>query len=335
MRVLSFRNALGAAILSLGLGLGIMLLFSNKPMLLLQAFVTLPFTQALFFGNMVEKAGLILLCAIGFSIAFRSGAFNLGGEGQFAVGALSATVFALAYPSLPFPSGIIAGGFVGLLSAGILGMIIAFLKFKVQISEVISSFLLSLAVLPLIDFAVSGPLRDGASNLLSTNTIAPSFFLPHILSPSNLSFGVFGSVAVAILTWIVLRHSQFGYDNRLIASNLEFAKTQGVPIGRRMFLTMGLSAGFQGLAGATAVFGTYHSTFTGISGGIGWSGIAAALLAKTHPIAAIFGSLALAYIDTGTKAAMVYNDLNLEMSGIMQGVFFLFITAKTFGRRNG
>lgn len=330
----SLRAVITSFLLSLGVGLGLLLAFSPSPERTINAFLTQPIMNPLYLGNMLEAASLTLLCALGFSIGFRSGMFNLGGEGQVAAGALTGTMFALFFPLLPFPFGIIGGGLVAFLLVGLVGLVIGLLKLKAHISEVISSFLISLALLPMVDYLVSGPLRDQTSQLMTTQTVPPSYFLGALLPPSRLSSGVFGCIAIAIITWVVLRHSLFGYDTRIIASNQEFARSQGIPLSRRILMTMALSAAFHGLAGTTLVYGTFHATYNGISGGLGWAGISAALLARAHPLGAIFGSLLLSFMDTGIRAAMVHTNISLEVGGLMQGLFFLFITVSSTRKKN-
>jgi ABC-type uncharacterized transport system permease subunit len=333
MKRLSLRNALSASVIAALTGLGLLLLSASEPAKALAAFFTFPLTQPLFLSNLIEQAALILLCALGFSIAFRTGAFNLGGEGQFAVGALAAAVFAGSFPAIPMPiSAVLAGGFAALCAGGV-GGLIGLLRVKANISEIIGSFLASLAIIPLVDWLVSGPWRGSDTGLLSTAIISGNYWLPKIGSPVPISIGIFASLAAALMTWFVLRHSLFGYDSRVISSNPEFGKTQGVPIGQRLVVSFILSAAFHGVAGATAVLATTHAAFAGMSGGVAWAGIAAALIAKAHPLVAIAGSLVLAYLQVGSQAAIVYSNISFEITLVMQGVFFLFITARTFGAK--
>jgi ABC-type uncharacterized transport system permease subunit len=331
----SYRATVSAFIISIVSVVAILFLLSDDPVQVLRSFALSPFTKSLYLGNMLDHASLVLLGALGFSVAFKAGLFNLGGEGQIALGAFSATLFALYYPDIPAPWGIIAGGSIAFLVASIFGILIGILKTRLQVSEVITSFLISLAIIPLVDFLIAGPFRDPSSHAMVTRKISEAYHLLPLLKPSRLSIGAIASVGCAIFTWVIIRHSRYGYDLRLIAANNEFARSQGVPMVASILLTLGISAGLHGLAGATAVYGHFHASYNGIAGGLGWSAIAAALLARTNPLGAIVGSLVLGFIDSGTRAAMVHTDVSLELGMLMQGIFFLIVTTHTRGGSRG
>ena len=88
------------------------------------------------------------------------------------------------------------------------------------------------------------------------------------------------------------------------------------------------SGAFHGLAGAVTILGTHHMCLKGFSGGIGWNGIAVALIARNNPLAVIPAALFFAYIDAGAKSAMINADVTIEIASVVQSIVFFLITAQ-------
>jgi len=313
---------------ALGLALALLLLAigSSDPKQAIAAFLFTPFSNNFFLGNLLDETGLILLCALGFLLGMRMGVFNLGGEGQAYLGALVAAETALHLPFLPFPLGLLIGISAAVMAAAAIGACSALLWRFLGINELISTFLLSSALIPLIDFALSGPLRDQANNLLASPAVSIDFWLIRVLPPSNLNIGLLVGVILALLLFLVMNRTRWGYEMRLSGDSREFSRTQGIAVNVQVFVVLALGAGLQGLAGAFTVYGSHHAAFTGISSGLGWNGIAAALIGRNHPVGAIIGSLIFAWLGAGAQAAMIHSNISFELSTIIQGTVFLLVT---------
>ena len=319
--------------LPFGLGLALCLILlalgSQDPARAIQAFLITPFSNSFFLGNMLDNAGLILLCALGFLLGMRLGVFNLGGEGQAYLGALVAAETALNLPTLPIPLGLLIGILAAIMAAAAVGAISALLWRWLGISELISTFLLSSALIPVIDFALSGPLRDQTNNLLASPPVGPDFGLAHLLPPSSLNLGLAVSLFLALGLFWMMQRSRWGFEIRLAGDSREFAGTQGIRVNHLVLLSLALGAGLQGLAGAFSVFGSHHAAFSGISNGLGWNGIAAALIGRNHPLGAVFGALGFAWLGAGAQAAMIHSNISYELSAVIQGTVFLLVTVQT------
>ena len=316
---LPFSIALSLALILLSLG-------SSDPLQAIQAFFLTPFSNVFFLGNLLDEAGLILLCALGFLLGMRMGVFNLGGEGQVYLGALVAAEIAVQLPSLPFPLGLLLGIAAAILATAAIGGFSTLLWRYLAINELISTFLISSALIPLIDFALSGPLRDQANNLLASPAVSGDFRLWRFFAPSNLNSGIFLAIVLALGLFFVMKRTRWGYEMRLTGDSREFAQTQGVRVKFLVFISLSLGAAFQGLAGALSVYGTHHAAFTGISSGLGWNGIAAALIGRNHPLGAVAGALVFAWLGAGAQAAMIHSNISFELSTIIQGTVFLLVT---------
>jgi simple sugar transport system permease protein len=322
---LPFLAGLGLALLLLALG-------SGQPDQAIRAFLFTPFSNGFYLGNLLDQASLFLACALGFLAGRRMGVFNLGGEGQAYLGAIVALEIGLAAAWLPPSLGIPLALLGGAAAAGLLGVLSGLVRKLLGINELITSFLLSCAILPLIDYAVAGPLRDIRGSLLATPPVPAGWQLPGLLAPSSLNAGI---LVLPILTAGLLfffQRTRTGFESRLASDSPEFALTQGVPIAGLAILGLGLSGSLHGLAGGLAVYGSYHAVYAGLTAGLGWNGIAAALIGRSSPLGAVLGSLLFAWLGTGAQAAMIHTDFSFELSGLIQGVVFLLITMQSLPR---
>ena len=308
---------------------------SEEPFETLSAFFVSPFTNSFYLGTMLDRASLILLCAMGFILPAKAGLFNLGGEGQAYCASFVAVEFALAAPQLPQPAGLIAGCLLAAFCAAFLGFISACLRQFLGISELISTYLLSSALLPLIDYGVNDIFRDPASNLMATPYTTERWYLPSYWEPSTLNGSIFFTVIITALLFRMLKRTRYGYELHLTGNNLSFAQSQGIKAGLVSALALIFGAACHGLAGAFSVYGSRHYVYAGITAGLGWSGISAALIGRNHPVGAVFGALFFAWMEAGGKAAMLQTAVSFDLSAIVQGIAFILITVDFFtGKRS-
>ena len=324
------KNASLAAIVSSILtAILLSVLSSRDPMGALHSFIFSPLTNVYHLGNMLSYASLLLLTGGGVVLAFSSGSFNLGGEGQTYLAALITTIV-LSY-SVPLPLAFAAAAAAAGAMAGLSGL----LRYRLGADELITSFLLSAATIPVVDYLISGPLRDRGSSLLATPFIRESARLSRILEPSQLSTVIILALAATVVLYVVLRYTIFGYEVRIIGQNRDLARYGGLPIGTLTILPLTLSGVWHGLAGAALVTGVHYRAITGFSGGLGWNGIAVALIARNNPALLIPAALLFSYLNTGSSTAVLEHQVTWEFGAILQAVVFLFVTAETLRRRKG
>jgi len=306
-------------------------ILSDTPGKTLYFFFAGPFGNLFSFGNMLNAAIPLIIGALGVTIAMKAGNFNLGGEGQVYLGAfcaVAASLFLSKYGigRLGAVTGFLAVTF-GFICAGLLGAISGLCKALWNTSELITSFLLSCAVIPVINYLVCGPFLDPQSSLQSTRKIAENLRLPLILKPSVLSAGFFAAVLLIIAVQFFLTRTKPGYEIRMTGSNELFARYGGINTKMVTVVSMALSGGFYGLAGSMAVMGTYHSVIKEFSSGLGWNGLAVALISGFFPVAAAPASLFFAWIEAGARIAMQNTGLTYETASIVQAVIFFISTS--------
>ena len=322
-RILSVIASAAAAALCLAIQ-------SEEPTETLFAFFISPFTNSFYLGNLLDRASLILLCAMGFILPAKAGFFNLGGEGQAYLAAFISVEFALLFPNLPQPLGLLTGCTLAALCSGLLGLISASLKQFLAITELISTYLLSCALLPLIDYGVNDLFRDTESNLMATPYTAESWYLPSFWLPSTLNSSIFFTALITAALFWMFKRTLYGYELHLTGNNYPFAQSQGIKVGLISGLALSLGAACHGLAGAFSVYGSRHYVYAGITSGLGWSGISAALIGRNHPLGAVFGALFFAWMEAGGKAAMIQSSISFDLSSIVQGIAFILVTINFF-----
>jgi ABC-type uncharacterized transport system permease subunit len=308
--------------------IALILLLSKVPGTTIFNFFVGPFMNSYYIGNMLNSAVPLVFTGLGIAVAFKSSVFNLGGEGQVYAGGLAATAVCLALPA--------ANGFLGVLAAlagaivvsGILAGLSGWFRMKWDADEMISSFLLSAAIILVVDYFITGPLDDPANNLLATLPIGPQYALLKLFPPSKLNISAIFAIATAALVFVFMNRTHAGYEMRMCGLNREFARYGGINVGAYLVAPMILSGALHGLAGAFSVLGTNGAAIKGFSAGMGWNGIAVALIARNNPLGVIPAALLFAWIEAGAKAAMLHGDVTFEIAAIAQSCIFFLVTAQ-------
>jgi ABC-type uncharacterized transport system permease subunit len=310
----------------------LIVLSSDEPGRALLAFFLGPFTNSYFFANMLNAAVPLVFTGLGMALAFQGSVFNLGGEGQVYSGGLIATVICLALPAWPG----LAGAALALAGAVAAGAVLAgfsgLFRMKYGSDELISSFLISAAVILVVHYFITGPLDDPENNLLATRAIGAQYHLKRIFLPSRLNSSVFAALAAAGLAAFLLYATRSGYELRMCGLNREFARYGGIDVRLYLLLPMLLSGALHGLAGGLSILGTYQRCIKGFSAGMGWNGIAVALIARNHPLGVLPAALFFAYLEAGARAAMLQADVTFELAAIAQATIFYLITAQALTR---
>lgn len=298
----------------------------------LRLFFVAPLANRYYLGNTIAAMAPLIVAGLGIAISFESRSFNLGGEGQIYAGAFVATIVAVGMVNAPAPLAVAASCGAAILAGGLIGAVSGILKRALKVDELISSFLISSAVSFIVDYLVTGPFQDPASNFQTTLAIGESLRFPKIFPPSGLSAGIFAALALALAGKIALDRTRFGFELRICGANSEFARYAGIDTEMYTALPMAISGALHGLAGFLMVFGSYYKTMKGFSAGAGWSAIAVALIAGRDPLALIPSALFYAWLETGSRSLMLGSGAGGEIVSIVQAVIFMLVTARILPR---
>jgi general nucleoside transport system permease protein len=267
----------------------------------------------------------LLLTALSVLIAFRAGVWNIGAEGQFIVGALSAFIAsrATAGSIVAIPATLLAAAAGGSAWAAIA----SFLKTRRNAPEVLTTILLNFVAVHLLGYSVNGPLQEARRQYPQSEAIEPSATLP-LLHGARLHIGPIIAIAAALFLYWFLLHSRGGLRLRAIGSNPRAAAFAGIDVKRQTTVAFLLSGAIAGLAGGIELLGITHRLFERFAVGYGYSGITVALLAQLHPLGAIVSSLFVAALRTGCaelqRAAGVASAVSVLGEGLVVIALLVF-----------
>jgi simple sugar transport system permease protein len=298
----------------------------------LAAFFIGPWSNSWFLGNTLDMAALLLTASLGAAFAFKGGCFNLGGEGQIYLGGCAAAAVLLTPADFPGPVLIAAAGCAAFAVGGLMGGLSGLLRRGAGANELISSFLLSAALIPAGDFLIAGPLRNQKGNLLASAAFSHDRLLPKLLPPSVLSVSCLVALVLVALAHLFIRHTAAGYRFRIAGAAPELAFFGGIAPEKRFIPAMAVSGALAGLCGFFAAAGTYGMAYTGFSGGTGWTAIAVALIAGNEMLALVPAALFLAVLKSGSDAALLQAGFGFETAAFIQAAVLL-LAALPLGKR--
>ncbi len=279
--------------------------------------------------TLVASAPLIFT-GLAVAIAFRSGVFNIGVEGQFIMGAMGATVAVLAFRDLPPPILLVLALAIGTLTGAAWGFIPGFLKARTGAHEVITTIMLNYVAAQLVLFGLRSEFLKQAgseapiSKVLSTVVRVPLMFdLPAV----RLHYGfVVALIMAAIVSWFIFKTTK-GFELRAAGFNLTAARYAGMSAGGSIMLAMALSGGLAGLGGSFEVLGTVGQMSNDLSAGFGFNAIALALLAGNRPAGVVAAALLFGALRTGGGLMQIKTGIPLDLLFFIQALVIMFVAA--------
>ncbi|MFD7899310.1 MULTISPECIES: ABC transporter permease [unclassified Streptomyces] len=276
----------------------------------------------------LNKATTYYLAGVAVAIGFRMNLFNIGVDGQYRIAAFFAAVVGgtLDLPGIvQIPVIIIVAMLVGAMWAGIAGV----LKTSRGVSEVISTIMLNSIATAIIGYLIQ-PERlgqlDEAGTLVSTKPLPESsWFFTIDMGPAGLLWGfLFIAVLAGLAYWFVLGRTRFGFDLRAVGQSESAAAASGVSVKKMVVTSMILSGGMAGLIGMPTLLNESHMYSNDFPLGIGFTGIAIALLGRNHPIGIALAALLWGYLERTTNHLEVIG-YDKEILGVLQGVIVLCV----------
>lgn len=253
-------------------------------------------------GEVLVKAVPLILTGLGCSVAFRTGFFNIGAEGQFYMGSLASTYAALHTDGLPGILRILLAILCGFLFGGLWALIAAVLKAELGISEIIVTIMLNYIAMDILGIAVRTFLMDPAGSIPQSEKIPPSAALLRFLKPTRVHTGIFIALAAVVLVWFLMEKTTVGYEFKAVGFNRRAAVCSGISAGKNILFSAVLSGGLAGIAGAVEVLGVQKKLLEGISGGCGYTAILITLLASNHPAGVLLAAVSFATLEVGANS---------------------------------
>lgn len=285
-------------------------------------------------GEVFVKATPLILTGLGCSVAFRTGFFNIGAEGQFYIGALAASWVALNVTSGPGIVRIAMAILAGFLFGGIWALAAAMMKAKLGISETIVTIMLNYIAINFLGIAVRTFLMDPAGSIPQSAKLDASVTLLRFLKPTRIHTGIFIAVAAVILVWFLMEKTTLGYEIKVVGFNQRAAACNGISVVKNIIISAALSGGLSGIAGAVEVMGVQKKLMEGISGGCGYTAILITLLAGNRPFGVLLTSILFAALSVGANSMQRQMGIPSAIVDLLIGLIVLLILAKELLHRS-
>ena len=281
-------------------------------------------------GQLLVKAAPLVLIAIGLSLGFRAGIWNIGAEGQYIVGAICGAALGLAfYPTenrLIFPAMVIAGAFGGWLWA----MIPAILKTRFNTNEILVSLMLVYVAEAMLASVSSGLLRnpDGQGFPGSRNfRDYPAAHNDFLIESAGVHWGVIAALIAVIFAHVLLSRHLLGFQIRLTGEAPKAARFAGVNPSALVVVCMGISGALAGMAGLFEVTGPAGQISIDFNSNYGFTAIIVAFLGRLNPIGVLLAGLLMALTYVGGDAASATLGLPAAAIQLLQGMLLFFLLA--------
>lgn len=279
--------------------------------------------------NIINNAMVLFLSGLAVSIGFRMNLFNIGVDGQYRVAVFAGAVVAgeAWLPGyLNTALAVLAAMLAGALWAGIAGA----LKAARGVSEVIATIMLNFIATSLVAYLLAkAAVREEGSNIIATKEIPESSWIGGIQLYSDIPTEIYGFVVISVLAgvgvWFLLNKTRFGFDLRATGQSSSAAVASGISVKKMTVLTMMLSGAIAGLVGLPILFGSAHSYGSTFQSGLGFAGIAIALLGRNHPVGIALGALLFAYLDEQSNPLQILVGVSPDIVAITQGVIVLTV----------
>jgi simple sugar transport system permease protein len=331
-----------ATLAAFTVGAVMLLLLGANPFAAYAALVEGAFGSTNALADTVVKATPLLLVGLGICIAFRGGVINIGGEGQLVAGAVSGTFVGLSFPDAPgwllVPFALLAGFLAGAIWGGIAGV----LKAYFNVNEILSTIMLNQIAVQGMNYLLRGPMIDpaqleSASRIPQTARLSRAFDLPRMV-PTRLHLGAALAVILALLVYIFLWRTTIGYRIRAVGLNPDASRYAGISVNRYLVLSLLLSGGLAGLAGAVQVYGVHHRMFTdgsatGFTGSAGFNGIVTALFGKLHPMGTIPASFIFGALLVGANKLQRVVQVPSALITALNGLVVVFVVSSEIWSR--
>jgi general nucleoside transport system permease protein len=280
-------------------------------------------------GETLVQTTALLFPALGVTLAFRAGLFNIGAEGQLVVGGLFAGAIGAHYVG-PTPVAMIVILGAGIIGGALWGAIAGWLRARFNANEIISTLMLNFVAASLANYLVGGPLRVSTASGAETGPLPQSSWLPLLLPNSRLTIALLIAIAVAFLLRFVFNRTVFGYELRASGEAPEAARRNGVNMQRMTVLAMTLSGAIAGLGGATIVEGVLHRFNTSLSPGYGYTAIAVALVGDLEPLYVCIAALGFGILEAGGLAMQASAQVPKDAIHVIEGLIILVLAARRY-----
>jgi ABC-type uncharacterized transport system permease subunit len=315
-----------AILISFAIGALIMLATGNNPITAFGALFRGAFGSPLAVGRTLLNATPLIFTGLAVAVAFRAGLFNIGGEGQFYIGAITAAVVGVSLGSLGV-FGMVLALAACAVTGFLWGAIPGFLKAYFGAHEVITTIMLNFVAILLATYLALNPFRSEGL-VPGTEAIDLAARIPFIgigLGRANYGF-VFALVAAAVV-YLFLWRTKRGFEIRAVGLSPGAASYAGMSIGLNTVLALAIGGAFAAVGGGGENLGVYGKMSIPFVSGLGFTGIGVALLGRNHPAGVVLGALLFGGLTAGSQEMQFATDVPLQLANVIGAIILLLVTA--------
>ena len=324
----SYGSPLLALAVTVLLGVILFMALGKDPVKALLVFFWEPLRTPYALGELMVKATPLLIIALGLAVCFRSNVWNIGAEGQFVMGAVTAGGMALMADKNTgiwiIPAILLAGVLGGMVWAGIT----ALLRDKFNASEILVSLMLVYVAILVLNYLVFGPWKDPAGyNFPQTRTFEKITQIPRLMTGSRMSVGLLIALAGSAALWIFLFRTRAGFAQQVGGLAPAAARYAGFSSRKALWVALLVSGGAAGLAGALEVAGPIGQLTPYVPAGYGFAAIIVAFVGRLHPVGMVFSAILMSMFYIGGELAQSRLGLPKSLTGVFQGLLLFTLLA--------
>lgn len=319
----------GAAfLLSLLTGGLVILALGHNPISVYSSMVVGAWGSATVIRETIKIAVPLLITAIGISFAFKMKFWNIGGEGQIIVGAVAAGYFGLftahILPKVPL---VILMLLAGILAGGLYGLLPAICKAKWGTNETLFTLMLNYIALAFVKYLMNGPWKAPGSSFPKIAMLAPGARLTKVF---GVHWGWILALVLVVVSSIYLSKTKQGYEIAVVGESNNTARYAGINVSKVFIRTMFMSGALCGLVGMLQFSGADYTITEGIAGGVGFTAITVAWLAKMNPYGMLVVSVFIAMLERGANAIQTQFKIPASASDLLIGIILFFMLGCEF-----
>lgn len=249
-------------------------------------------------GEILVKATPLIFTSLAFAFTYNANLFNIGAQGQFAMGAIIAVALSLglqdSLPTWLLLLLVLLGTFAG---GAAVGGLIGGAKAKFHANEFLVSMMSTYVITNFMDYLLRTSLQETKAEYMQTDAISSSAYLPNIIPGTRVHLGFLIAVAAAVAAWILLNKTQLGFQIRAVGKNADASRLGGISSGKIYVISFMIAGGLAGMAGLTEINGVQHMLLRDFNASIGSYGIGIAILANGNPLGCIFASILFGFLN--------------------------------------
>ena len=317
-----------AVFITMVIGVILFSALGKDPVRGLQVFFWDPIKTPYALSELMVKATPLLIIALGLAVCFRSNVWNIGAEGQFVIGAVTASGVALMADSQT-GSWIIAAVLIAGIAGGMFwAAITAFLRDRFNANEILVSLMLVYVAIQLLNFLVYGPWKDPLGyNFPQTKTFEAVTQMPRLMDGSRITIGLILALVGAGAVWVFLFRTYAGFAQTVGGLAPAAARYAGFSSRRALWTALLISGGAAGLAGALEVAGPIGQLTPYVPAGYGFAAIIVAFVGRLHPAGMVFSAILMSMFYIGGELAQSRMGLPKSITGVFQGLLLFTLLA--------